>query len=241
MIRFVGHAPLRTAAKRRTITATVAPARRKPEPSPDLFEAAGVVAPRNAPSFDPARLKKWALGIWRVSMDARDAILTERYFASQGITLPEDVGADVVRFHSSLTFGDDRAPALVFLVRDVFTDEPVGILRYFLADDGSVLAKRSLGRTSFNAAVKLSGDGDVEDGLHVASSIEGAIAAMSRGHRPLWCVIGESALASFPVLSGVECLSVIGNEEDASARAVEEVASRWRDANREVIVIGATP
>ena len=53
------------------------------------------------------------------------------------------------------------------------------------------------------------------------------LAAMAQGDRPMWAVVG--ALADFPVLGGVESLTVIGGD----ARAVEEVSARWRDAGRE--------
>ncbi len=57
------------------------------------------------------------------------------------------------------------------------------------------------------------------------------LAAMAQGYRPMWALTGANALADFPVLGGVEVLTVIGGD----ARAVEEVSARWRGAGREVL------
>lgn len=226
---------MRSAAIRRATTVTVAPARRKPEPSPDLFEHAGVIAPHHSPPLDPRKLVRWATGIFRASIDARHCVLRERWAAAQNLVLPDEIDGEVLRFHPGLRFGDDRKPGLIFLLRDVFNDEPCGIVRHFLNEDGSVLAKRSLGRTSFNAAVKLDADENVTEGLCIASSIETGIAAMNAGYRPLWCVIGANALAALPVIGGVEALTIIAGDDEA--KAIEECSMRWTAAFREVLVV----
>ena len=218
--------PVQTAARRDI---------RKPEPhhSADLFAWANVPAPRRnvvAP-FNPRKLVKLALGIWRVSMDPRHSVLAEKWAASHAITLPDDV-SDAVRFHASLRHGDARSPGLVLLLRDLHRDEPTGVLRAYLDDAGNVIGRRALGRT-FNAAIKLTDDADVAAGLHIASGIEIALAAMAAGCRPMWALTGANALASFPVLSGVESLTVLAGPDDV--QAVAEVAARWRAAGREVL------
>jgi hypothetical protein len=63
------------------------------------------------------------------------------------------------------------------------------------------------------------------------------LAAMAQGYRPMWAVVGANALAEFPVLDGVEALTVIGGD----ARAVEEVSMRWCDAGREVVCAAPRP
>ena len=91
-----------------------------------------------------------------------------------------------------------------------------------------MIGRRTLGRV-YNAAIKLDADANVSEALHITSSVESGIAAMSAGLRPCGRC-RRNALAEFPVLGGVEALTVIGGD----ARAVAEVASRWRDAGREV-------
>lgn len=84
-------------------------------------------------------------------------------------------------------------------MRDIFTTEPCSVLRVYLNDDGSVIARRTLGRV-YNSAIKLSADEDVIEGLHVASSVEAGLAAMAQGYRPTWVAMGADAVA----LPGVE-------------------------------------
>ena len=43
-----------------------------------------------------------------------------------------------------------------------------------------------------------------------------------------------SVLASFPVLSGFECLTLLRERDEANERAAEAVTARWQAAEREV-------
>jgi hypothetical protein len=185
-------------------------ARRKPHKhshqQPDLFGFVG----DQAPSFDPQKLVKWATGVWRSAIDARHAVLCERWAASQNLQLHDDIDGDVLRFHPNLSFASDRVPGLIWLLRDLFTDEPVSILRIFLDDDGVEIGRRTLGRV-YNAAIKLDTDETVTTGLHIASSIEDGIAAINAGYRPVWSIIGASAWAEFPVIGGIEALTIVGD------------------------------
>jgi hypothetical protein len=73
-----------------------------------------------------------------------------------------------------------------------------------LADDGSIINKRALGRVSFNAAIKLSDDTEVEQAVHLAPNVEVDLAEMAGGPRPLWVIPSEDGIANFPTLAGVE-------------------------------------
>jgi len=231
-------------ASQRSISRQIEPdkrvsvARRKPHlnqrPSPDLFQWAGVLAPHRdiAPPFDPRKAVRFALGIWHTAIAADHAILAERWCTSQSLRLPDDCGS-VVRFHANLKFGNDRAPGLIWLLRDLHTDEPTGILRLYLDEAGSVIGRRTLGRV-WNATIKLSADAEVTSGLFIASTVERGLAAMAQGYRPLWVI---NALADFPLLPGIECLTVIAGPDDDT----DAVAARWRAADRDVIIINETP
>lgn len=83
------------------------------------------------------------------------------------------------------------------------------ILRVYLDADGNVIGRRTLGRL-YNAAIKLSPDECVEQGLHIAPTIEAGLRALSNGLAPTWVVLGQDAVASFR-LSGVE-LTVIADD-----------------------------
>ena len=186
----------------------------------------------DAAPFDPTQL---ALRVWHSGDDARASLLAGDYFTSCGLVLPEDVGPDVLRFHSSLKLGEgDRAPGIVWLLRDLHSDRPVAISRVFLAEDGRAFAQRTLGR-SFNTAVKLSDDSDVSAGLFITSGVEAGIAAMMMGLRPVWSVISQ--LESFPILPGIEALTVLA--DDSNAESVAAVAGRWHETGAEVNILAA--
>ena len=56
------------------------------------------------------------------------------------------------RRYLNVATGDRRTPDLVWLLRDIFTDEPCSVLRVYLNDDGEVIGRRTLGRV-YNSAV----------------------------------------------------------------------------------------
>jgi hypothetical protein len=53
--------------------------------------------------------------------------------------------------------------------------------------------------------------------------------------------VARSKKVTFPVLAGIEALTIVGETDDhgASARAIEQCGNRWADAGREVLVIRA--
>ena len=76
-----------------------------------------------------------ALAIW---CDARPlrGTLAERYLRSRCIEVPTEA-LEVLRFHPRCPWGIGTRPAMVALVRDIITDEPIGIHRTALSADGS--------------------------------------------------------------------------------------------------------
>jgi hypothetical protein len=109
----------------------------------DLF---GVTPPRAAAPkpFDPSRLKQIALAVWRASRPV-SGTLGERFFSTRRLAVPD---AATVRFHPILKFNDVRAPGLVWKLVDQRSGEPCGVVRVYLAQDGTtVIGKRVLGRS----------------------------------------------------------------------------------------------
>ncbi len=70
----------------------------------------------------------------------------------------------------------------------------------------------------------------------MAEGIESGLSALSIGLRPTWTTGSTALMRSFPLLAGVETLTVIADHDanGAGQRAADEVAARWRGANREV-------
>ena len=119
---------------------------------------------------------------------------------------------------------------------DPVTAEPTGgISRTYLDPEGRKLGKaKTLGSPA--GIIRLSEDADVLEGLHIAEGLETALAGMSIGLRPMWAAGSTALMAKFPVLSGVEALTVIVDHDANAAgeRAARELEARWLDAGREV-------
>ena len=75
-------------------------------------------------------------------------------------------------------------------------------------------------------------------GLHVGEGIETTLAGMQMGLRPAWSLASTTGVANFPILPGVESLTIFQENDanGASAKAVEACANRWRGLGCEVIV-----
>jgi hypothetical protein len=173
--------------------------------------------------------------IWRESVEPTGT-LVETYLAARSLSLPEGTAGTVVRFHAALWHDGGTRPGMVCLFRDIATNEPCGVHRTFFDSDGRKFDRRMLGRAA-RAAVKLSADEDVEQGLHVGEGVETCIAAMLAGYRPTWALGSAGGIAKFPLLAAVEAISVLSERNDGGANehAVAELGERCAD--REVLVI----
>lgn len=176
-----------------------------------------------------------ALATWRQSVDARGT-LVERYLAGRGLELPPG-HFEVIRFHGACPFKGQRVPAMVALFRDIVTDEPCGIHRTPLLPDGSdrdrVLKKAMQGRAE-RAAIKLSPHDEVTLGLGLSEGIETGLKVMARGWRPVWACGSTSGVAPFPVLPGIDELTIFADHDTngAGQRAAQQCGDRWAEAGR---------
>jgi hypothetical protein len=187
---------------------------------------------------DEAKRIRRALAIWNEARDPRGT-LAERYLmVERGLHLSDEVAGDVIRFHPALPFKGTRVPAMVALFRDISTDEPCGIHRVFLYDDGRKIDRWMLGRAR-GAAIKLSPDEDVTLGLHVGEGIETCIAAWLAGFRPVWALGSADAIGAFPVLPGIETITTLGENDDDSKNAEQTsiCIDRWIGAGKEAFEV----
>jgi hypothetical protein len=74
------------------------------------------------------------------------------------------------------------------------------VLRVFLDTDGNVIGERPLGRV-WHAAIKLSDDSAVEQGVHVALSIEAGLKALASGVEPVWVTLAAGYQVDLPGVS----------------------------------------
>jgi putative DNA primase/helicase len=68
--------------------------------------------------------------------------------------------------------------------------------------------------------------------------VETALAAMAKGFRPVWSTGSAGLMAAFPILIGVEALTLFADNDlsGAGLRAANEVAGRWRSAGRRALI-----
>jgi hypothetical protein len=210
------------------------------------------VAPRPAiPSQKAVQRREFALSLWQ---DARPigGTIAERYLNGRGIMLPADAfSGHALRFHPACPFRLDsgetvRLPAMLGMMTNIETGEFQGVHRTALQADGSGKAqvrglddaKKMLG-SSKGACVRLSPDEAVTAGLAIAEGIETALAVIGNfGVSPVWATLSAGTMARFPVLPGIECLSIFA-DNDASgtgSNAARDCSARWAGAARECVI-----
>jgi hypothetical protein len=132
-------------------------------------------------------------------------------------------------------------PAMLCALSDVRTGDQVGIINIYLRPDGHDRIRDRKGKTAKGhtkgAAVMLLAFDEPTMGLVICEGPETGIALFQREVKPVWACGGAGNLASFPVLGGIECLTVAADPGAVGQGAAEQVAARWREAGREVEII----
>ena len=177
-------------------------------------------------ALDEAARIKIALRIWDETRPAAGTIV-ETYLLSRRIKLPT-FAADL-RFHPNMKYDDRRMPGMVCLFRDIFTDEPCGIHRTFLdPSTGAKVDRRMLGRAK-GAAIKLDDDDEVTTSLTIGEGVETCLRGRQElGLLPVWALGSADAIRAFPVLSGIEAMTLLGevDKTGANAGAIKHLSQR---------------
>jgi putative DNA primase/helicase len=136
-----------------------------------------------------------------------------------------------------------RAEDLERGLNRIAPDEITAIHRTRLSPEGLKRDRRMLG-VATGAAVKIDADENVTNGLHVCEGVESGLAAHALGFRPIWALGSTGGrtnegktyggIADFPVLSGIECLTILVENDRSSATATAFCTARWHEAGREV-------
>lgn len=184
-------------------------------------------APQASPSddvsllVDDRRRIEHASRLWSETVPLAGT-LAESYLRSRKLAYD----GDALRYHPGKQM-------LVGLMTDVVTGEPCGVHRTFLDAEGNRTAKKMLGRAK-GAIVRLSPDEDVATGLGIAEGLETALAT---GFQPVWACLSAGTIKAFPVLSGIEALTIFADHDRAGIEAANECGRRWHGAGREVTII----
>lgn len=205
------------------------------------------VEPPKAKQRNPETLSR----LWRTSLTIEASDPAGQYLAARGCALPHPESD--LRWHPNLWHPNGhRGPGLVALVTDSRdSSRKLSLHRTWIAADGSgrkafdhiPKADRPPARLTLTDfplglgyVVRLTPDNHVTMGLGIAEGIESALAIAARGFRPVWACINVAGVASFPVLAGIDALTIAVDHDSSGAgqRAAAECAARWREAGREV-------
>lgn len=135
----------------------------------------------------------------------------------------------------------EQHPALLCALRDVHTGEQVGIINIHLRPDGRDRLRDKKGKTNTGRAaggvVMLSPFDEPTMGLVTCEGAETGISLYQQEVRPIWCCGGAGNLAKLPIIGGIEALTIAADCGTPGMTAANELADRWRGANREVFII----
>jgi DNA polymerase len=199
----------------------------------------GPTAPPPKDDNSEANLAR-ALRLWERALPIRGT-LAERYLVeTRGIDFAA-VPGEALRFLANCPFGPGtRHPCLLALFRDVGTDVPAGVLRSALTTDAQKIDRRMLGKWPTPRAVKLwpATGSSLVIGEGLETTLAAAIHQQHRGAplRPAWTLGSSGGIAGFPVIPGIEQLTIL-TDHDANGvgrDAARECAARWIAAGRKV-------
>lgn len=128
---------------------------------------------------------------------------------------------------------------MLALFRNIETGEPQAVSRIFIGQNAKKIERKFLGPVT-GAAIMLDPFDEVLAGLHIGAGVETCMTAQQHprmNFRPTWALGSDAAIAALPVLGGVECLTLIQENDtknNSSQRACEACALRWDAAGREV-------
>jgi putative DNA primase/helicase len=202
-----------------------------PSPAWSSSAAPKTSQPAKPQEDDAARINR-ALRIWSEVQPVRGT-LAEQYLARRGIQAPDEA-LDVLGFHWHCPFDDRRAPALVALVQDIITGEPIAIHRRELTPDAGAADKwKALGPKG-GGAIRLMrfNGGD----LAIGEGVETCLAGMMLGSGPAWSVIDAGGMTAFPVLDHVSRLTIMADNDvsETGQRAAAACRERWAAAGKAV-------
>lgn len=188
---------------------------------------------------EPSLTADLAERVWREAVPARGT-LVETYLGARGLRLPEPPDdPEVIRFHPTCPRGVDRLPAMVAVMTTPQGNTPCGVHRTFLRADGTDRLRDERGKAMLGkmGVIRLTPDTELTGGLGLTEGVETGLAVLQRlSWRPVWMATSAGAIAAFPVLPGIEALTVFADADSAGRRAAGTCAQRWAEAGREVAI-----
>jgi hypothetical protein len=152
---------------------------------------------------------------------------------------PEDSD---LRYHPALRHPSGYVgPALIALVTDAATNQPLTLHRTWIKSNGSkadVNPPRLLlqGHRKAGGVIRLWSDQEVTMGLGVCEGIETSL-SLAHAFTPVWSMVDAGNLASFPALPGIEALLIGADNDPAGTGAARQCGTRWTIVGKLVRVL----
>ncbi len=192
--------------------------------------------PKAKPTVNVTALKEWspqAQGIWSRCKPITGTI-AEIYLLARKCRLPE--GEDI-KFLPEYK----GHPCMAARVTCPLSNKPLTLHFTSLKPDGSGKAETGHGGRDVLAGHRLKGgvirlcdDESVTMGLGIAEGIE---TALNCQFWPIWAVAHADNMRRFPVLAGIESLTIFADHDIAGIKAAAECQATWQDAGCEARVL----
>jgi DNA polymerase len=189
------------------------------------------------PKHDKAEKRAYALKWWNEARPIKGTLAAHYLADTRGIDLsqlPADVD-EALRFHRSCVFGSVYHPCLLALMRDVTTDEPVGIQRIALTRFAKKIDRQVLGNLGVVKLWKPNGQLIIGEGLETVLAAATRIPYENAPLRPAWAMISTYTYAQFPAIPDIERLIMLIDHDDPGIAAANLCADRWSRARRTVV------
>lgn len=198
-------------------------------------------APRILPQYSqnaPKRttLNEWGRRLWESTRELSG--VAEAYLRHRRCVLPPKYGD--LRWHPALKHRSGYVgPALVGLVRNIHSNEPMSLHRTWITATGKAdidPPRMTLGgHETKGGCIKLWPTEDVNHTLGIAEGVETAL-SMAHCIDATWSCIDAGHLGQFPVLAGISQLYISRDNDPAGIAAAAACADRWHRAGRYVEV-----
>ena len=125
---------------------------------------------------------------------------------------------------------------IVALMRDPLTGKESGIHRIFLNPDGTKSERKMLGS---KGVICLSPWTEVTHGLGLSEGIEDGLRILAKGWRPFWAAPDAGSIKSFPMIPGIEFITIWADNDAAGLDAAKTCADRWQAGGQEATILPA--
>jgi putative DNA primase/helicase len=208
------------------------------------FDTVDAGAERTARTEDDLVRIERAQAVWSEALEPRQTP-AQAYLAARALNLPDDLAGTVLRFHlrcpwrNEDTGRTERVPCLIAAFRSIDDNIITGIhrIRVDQPDRWPKTQRRMLG-VVHGAAVKLGAPS--EGKLTIGEGVETCLAACQLGLGPAWALGSVGAISFFPIIAGVNKVTILAEAGAASERALQICGRRWRRAGKRAFASRST-